>query len=194
MDWRKRLMRRPAMNEPGHAHELTFTCFRGFAFLRAERTCQWLADEVNRARQELDFALLAYVFMPEHVHLLVLPKQAIYEVRDILTAIKEPVARKAIEHLSEHSPAWLQCITVKSGSRQRRRFWQPGGGFDNNATDPAVILRMIEYIHGNPVRRGLVIQPEDWKWSSAGWIDGKNSLRPDAIDVGGLTGYFGGRE
>jgi len=88
------------------------------------------------------------------------------------------VARKAIEHLAEHSPEWLERITVKRGKRLRRRFWQPGGGFDHNALDPHVILRMIEYIHANPVRRGLVENPDDWKWSSAGWHEGKNSLRP----------------
>jgi hypothetical protein len=37
-----------------------------------------------------------------------------------------------------------------------------------------------------------LLKPEDWKWSSAGWIEGKNSLRPDPIDLGGLTAYFGG--
>ncbi len=64
MHWRKRLMRRLATDEAGHAHELTFSCFHSFPFLRAERTCQWLADAVNEARRELDFALWAYVFMP----------------------------------------------------------------------------------------------------------------------------------
>jgi putative transposase len=29
---------------------------------------------------------------------------------------------------------------------------------------------MIDYLHLNPVRRGLVEKPEDWKWSSAGWF------------------------
>jgi hypothetical protein len=43
---------------------------------------------------------------------------------------------------------------------------------------------MIEYIHANPVRRGLVKRAGDWKWSSAGWFEGKNSLRPDQVDPG----------
>jgi hypothetical protein len=37
-----------------------------------------------------------------------------------------------------------------------------------------------------------VEKAEDWKWSSAGRVEGKNSLRPDAIDFGGLTEMFGG--
>ena len=56
-----------------------------------------------------------------------------------------------------------------------------------------IILAMIEYIHGNPVRRGLVQRAEAWKWSSAGWFPGKNSLRPDVFDPGGLVGYFRGQ-
>lgn len=194
MHWRKRLMRRLPVDEPGHAHELTFTCFHSFQFLRAERTCQWLADAVDEARRELDFALWGYVFMPEHVHLLVYPRQPVYKVSKILSAIKEPVARNAIEHLSEHAPAWLPRITVQRGKRIRRYFWQPGGGFDNSTADPRVIMRMIDYLHANPVRRGLVQNPADWKWSSAGWREGKNSLSPDPIEFGGLTGFFHGLE
>ena len=27
----------------------------------------------------------------------------------------------------------------------------------------------LDYMHKNPVQRGLVSRPEDWKWSSARW-------------------------
>jgi len=47
MHWCDRKMPRPAMDEPGLAHELTFSCYHGFAFLKAERTCQWLAEAVD---------------------------------------------------------------------------------------------------------------------------------------------------
>jgi hypothetical protein len=52
---------------------------------------------------------------------------------------------------------------------------------------------MIEYIHNNPVRRDLVSRSEQWKWSSAGWYEGKNSLRPDAVDFGGPCLFLGGK-
>jgi putative transposase len=182
MDWRLREKRRPTVNEPGHAHELTFSCFRGYAFLKVERTCQWLADSINEARAELDFELWAYVFMPEHVHLLIFPKRSKYDVPAILQAIKEPVGRKAIKYLRANAAPWLPRITVKRGDRVERRFWQAGGGYDRNVVEPTTVPAMIEYIHANPVRRGLVNQPADWKWSSAGWYEGKNSLKPDPMD------------
>jgi putative transposase len=193
MDWRSRSMRRPAINEPGHAHELTFSCFRGFDFLKAERTCQWLADAIDAARKEMEFALWAYVFMPEHVHLMIQPKRFPYDIRLIRQKIKEPVGRQAVGYLQAHALEWLPRITVKRGDRIERRFWQAGGGYDRNVWEPHTLLAMIEYIHNNPVRRGLVSRPEDWKWSSAGWHEGKNSLRPDPIDFGGLCVFLDGK-
>jgi REP-associated tyrosine transposase len=193
MDWRSRSMRRRAVNEPGHAHELTFTCFRRYRFLKAEQTCQWLADAIDGARKKLEFAVLAYVFMPEHVHLIIHPKHVDYDIRLILQKIKEPVGRRAVRHLLANAPHWLPRISVKRGNRVERRFWQAGGGFDRNVVEPKTILAMIEYIHANPVRRGLVSLEEQWKWSSAGWFEGKNSLRPDLVELGGLCVFFDGR-
>src|SRR6516165_10070487 len=161
-------MRRPAANEAGHVHELTFSCFRGYSFLRAERTRQWLADAINTARAQFNISLWAYVFMPNHVHLLIYPNEPVH-VSAILKAIKQPVGTKALNHLSKHAPHWLERITVHHRNRSERRFWQVGGGFDRNTIEPHVILAMIDYIHGNPVRELLVEKPEHWKWSSAGW-------------------------
>ncbi len=42
---------------------------------------------------------------------------------------------------------------------------------------------MIDYVHMNPVRRGLVARATDWRWSSAGWFEGMPTcdLIPDRI-------------
>src|SRR5262245_41595703 len=126
MDWRLRARRRRAINEPGHAHELTFSCQAGYKFLQTERTCEWLAQSIDAARKELDFALWAYVFMPEHVHLVVYPRQPVYDIRAILKSIKEPVGRRAVAYLKRHAPQWLPRISVRHGKRNVRRFWQAG--------------------------------------------------------------------
>jgi putative transposase len=194
MHWQDRLMRRPAINEPGHVHELTFSCYRRFAFLKAERTCEWLADSINKARIRHDFCLWAYVFMPEHVHLLIVPKTPKYDMEKILKSIKQPVGQRAVAYLRQQAPQWLPRIKVKYGKRVKYRFWQPGGGFDRNALEPEIILAMVEYVHANPVRRRLVEIAKDWRWSSAGWHEGKNSLRPDPIDFGGEIVVAGGRQ
>ena len=63
MDYRKRKRRRHTFNVPGDAHELTFSCYHRFQFLNAERTCLWLAEAINEARSEFDFALWAFAFI-----------------------------------------------------------------------------------------------------------------------------------
>jgi putative transposase len=47
------------------------------------------------------------------------------------------------------------------------RFWQRGGGYDRNVVEPVTAHYQAEYMHNNPVRRGLCAKPEDWRWSSA---------------------------
>lgn len=174
------MSRRTNINEPGHAHELTFCCCRNLPFLKAERTRQWLAESLASARTDLEFDLWAYVFMPEHVHLIVHPRRPVYDIAEIRRAIKEPVARRAIRHLEQTAPEWLERITIEKGSRKRRNFWQPGGGYDRNVTEPGTLLKMIDYIHRNPIRRGLVERARDYAWSSARWFE---DLTPSAVEL-----------
>jgi putative transposase len=170
-------------DEAGHAHELTFSCHNRHKFLAAERTCRWLAEAIETARSEQVFDLWAYVFMPEHVHLVIRPRRVPYEVAAIRKAIKEPVGREAVAYLACHSRPWLDRITRRRGRRVESLFWKSGGGYDRNVTEPRTLARMIDYIHLNPVRRGLVERAADWTWSSAGWFEGqgRNDLVPDRI-------------
>ncbi len=170
-------------NDPGHAHELTCTCYKRFKFLQAERTCEWLDAAIEAARVEQNFAVRAYVFMPEHVHLIVYPRTPDYDIGDIKQAIKSPVGRKAITFLSAKAPEWLPRVTRQRGNKTERLFWMSGGGFDRNVIKPDTLMNMIDYIHLNPVRRGLVDNAEDWKWSSAAWFLGVSDspIVPDQI-------------
>ena len=164
---RLRRQHRKNYNNPGHAHELTFSCYKGFQFLKAQRVCEWLVEAIQTARFKFSFDLWAYVFMPEHAHLLIHPLESKYDIADIRQAIKAPVGVKAIEYLKSYAPEWLQKITRMRGKNSERLFWQSGGGYDRNVTKPETLLNMIDYIHNNPCRRGLVEKPEEWLWSSA---------------------------
>ena len=164
--------RRKRIDELGHARELTFSCYKRFKFLDRERTCQWFISGLADARKEFSVDLWAYVIMPEHVHLLLYPRDETVQVGQVAGCIKESVARPAIQYLQEHAPQWIPRITVREGKRIRRRFWQPGGGYDRNVIKLPTVEKMIDYLHMNPVRRGLVSRPEDWPWSSARWYAG----------------------
>ncbi|MDA0590521.1 MAG: hypothetical protein O2820_21470 [Planctomycetota bacterium] len=56
------------------------------------------------------------------------------------------------------------------------RFWQEGPGFDRNLFGPEAITASMDYIHLNPVKRGLCEKATDWKWSSARFYLGETTL------------------
>ncbi len=152
-------------NSPGNAHELTFSCYRNRAFLSSDRTCQYLADSIIRARQKHDFDLWAYVFMPDHAHLLICPRKPDYSISQILLSIKQSVSRKAIIYLKKHNPNGLKSLAT--GQKHRPyHFWQAGGGYDRNITSTRTIINAVRYIHNNPVRRELASSAEQWYYSS----------------------------
>src|SRR5262245_36136059 len=99
--------RRVRYNEPGQPRELTFSCYRHYAFLGRDRTRQWRCEALDQARAKFGIQLWAYVFMPEHVHLLVYPGDVPERISAFLQAVKEPVARKAIAYLEKRAPQWL---------------------------------------------------------------------------------------
>ena len=153
-------------NTPWQAHGLTFSCYRRQAFLSKDRTRGYLADAINRAREDHAFHVWAYVMMPEHVHLLIWPAKEKYSISAILQSIKQSVARRAVAWLRVNNPVALELLAT--GRRDRPyQFWQDGGGHDRNVRNAKALRDIFTYIHYNPVKRGLVAQPEDWPWSSA---------------------------
>ena len=177
---------RERFNIPGHARELTFSCHGRMPLLTSDRSKQWLVDALARARVGLGFELWAYVIMPEHVHLLLLPPAHGADIASILKGIKQPVARTATNFLRRSdNRRWLERLKVcRPNGRVEHRFWQQGGGYDRNIVTAKAAQSVVEYIHNNPVRRGFVDCPTDWRWSSARWYDGCRDTKLDMGTVG----------
>ncbi|MCA9269226.1 MAG: transposase, partial [Planctomycetales bacterium] len=91
-------------NDAGHAHALTFTCFHGRPFLSRDRARNWTVQAIAQAAEKHEFDVWAYVVMPEHVHLLISPRLADYDISLILATIKQSVARRAISFVRRESP------------------------------------------------------------------------------------------
>jgi putative transposase len=98
---------------------LTFSCFHKFPFLSKERTCRWLADAINKARRDLEYSLWAYVFMPDHVHLVIYPQRAVYDTSEFIKYVKEPVSRDAIAFLKSEAPEGTRGRCAVMGLVQR---------------------------------------------------------------------------
>jgi len=127
------------------------------------------AREVERGRNRGSFLLAAWVLMPEHVHLLLMPPPPESSLVGALWTLKRNVAKTGIAWLRSNDPALLASLV---GAEDRPKFWQPGGGHDRVMRSSEEVREKIKYMHENPVRRGLVGQPVDWVWSSARWYAG----------------------
>lgn len=175
--------RRRIVNEPRHAHFVTFSCYRRQQLLVSDWSRQLVCDSFDRARGYFEIDVWAYVVMPEHVHALVWPRRKDYDLGRFLGGVKRYVSTAVRDRLEEqNNTKWLDALTVRHGGNERFRFWQKGGGFDKNVWSEEVARNIIDYIHENPVRRELVDRPSDWRWSSAAWYDGERDGVPLRID------------
>lgn len=159
---RKKLRR---FEDVAHLHELTFSCVDRKPILTTEHRFKILSDSLSTACVEEQFQLIAFVFMPEHVHLLVLPEHTDRKVGRLLARTKQPASSQIRQTLSLQQQQ--EFIVQERMNKFCFRMWQTGSGFDRNLFSPDAISASINYIHHNPVRRGLCDRAIDYKWSSA---------------------------
>ena len=144
----------------GHARFLTFSCSGRQQFFDDRAACDVFAQQLMISKSRSGFRLYAWVVMPEHVHLLLQPELNQESVSKILMSLKRRVATRVLGDWRE------------AGRAVPERFWQAGGGYDRNIYSGDELAEKIQYIHENPVRRGLVERGEDWVWSSCRALSG----------------------
>jgi putative transposase len=158
--WRKRNKK---YNIAGHAHFLTFSCYRRLPLLTNELWRDWLAQAVRKTCDKYQVALWAYVFMPEHVHLLLKPRQAEYALASVEQVLKLSVVRRVLNSLKAQGSPLLARLQVQENCRIGYRFWQKGGGYDLNIWTMKKAIEKADYCHRNPVMRKLVKSAEQWR-------------------------------
>jgi putative transposase len=154
-------------DEPFHVHELTFSCFQRRPLLTNDSIRLEVCRAIDRAIESKAYRLFAFVLMPEHVHLIVQPRREASSTADLLRAIKRPSSFRIKALSLERSPSLVRELTVSQGGVETFRCWQQGPGFDRNLIHPKAIVAAIDYVHANPVKRGLCERAVDWEWSSA---------------------------
>jgi putative transposase len=157
-------------HDPAHCHELTFSCYRRIPLLTNDLWRGLLSEAIARATNRHRYHLAAFVFMPEHVHLLVFPGENASTVDALLKAIKRPFSFRIKRLLAKSGSPLLRRLTIQQRPCvETFRYWQEGPGYDRNLDGPETVLAAIDYIHRNPERRRLVTRAIDWQWSSARW-------------------------
>ncbi len=122
------------VQEARELHFVTFSCFGRRGYLEESAARDLFEDALQKVHLRYRFAVVGYVVMPEHVHLLVSePKLSLLGVA--LQALKLSVVRR-----SRQNPFWLA------------RY------YDFNVRTESRRIEKLNYMHWNPMKRGAPVQ------------------------------------
>lgn len=108
-----------------------------------------LRETMHQAQEMYPFVMLAFVFLPDHFHLLLKPAAGVTHTQ-IMHSIK---------------PNFTKAYKMAIGVTGPMKFWQKRY-WDHLIRDEEDFENHLHYIHYNPVKHGLVGKPEDWPHSS----------------------------
>lgn len=137
----------------GDLHFITSSCYQRRPLLGTPERRDLFLRVLEAVRQKYEFVVLGYVVMPEHFHLLVSEPQ-IGTPPTVVQALKLGFARRLLDHAEQYG------LKANCQHIWQKRF------YDFNVWTECKQIEKLRYIHRNPVKRGLVERPEDWRWSS----------------------------
>jgi putative transposase len=132
----------------------------GPIYLRQPDVARIVVGSIHKGADLGHYELGAYVVMANHVHLLIRPLIA---PDRLLKSLKGATAREANRLLG----------------RTGEPFWQKES-YDHYVRNASEFERIRIYIETNPVKAGLVRNPEDYPWSSAGVETSLDAARTSA--------------
>ena len=106
-----------------------------------------MIDVLEGSRSRLGFLLCGHVLMPDHWHALIGVADPL-TISQVIHGVKKLSARRLHERRGTAGPVW------------QHQFW------DRFVRHAEEFNQRPDYMHQNPVRRGLVAKPDEWPWSS----------------------------
>ena len=151
-------------------HFITCSCYRRRPLLGTAHRRDLLLELLEEVRRRHRFVVLGYVIMPEHFHLLISEPQ-ITTPSIVMQVLKQRFAhqvlrRSRLAHRNGQGSLFPKLAGPElagpdlAGEIWQRRF------YDFNIWTERKRVEKLRYMHRNPVKRGLVSQPEHWAWSS----------------------------
>jgi putative transposase len=152
----------------GTARFITFSCYRRQPYLIDDVAKGLFVSQLDIARKKYSFMIMGYVIMPEHIHFVLNPPPAM-KMGAVIGEIKSLMAR-------------AYFILTTNLDDRRRVFWEKRC-YDHNCRTTAAVIEKINYCHNNPVKRGLVSECGEYRWSSYNWYHGIRNVPLEIDDV-----------
>jgi REP element-mobilizing transposase RayT len=167
---------RYAIKEAGATYFVTSTIVAWLPVFISAACCDIVVESLLHCREHKGLKIYAWVILDNHFH-------AILSAPDLagtLTDLKRYTARALLAQIEKEKREWLlnQLAFYRAAhkSASERQVWQEGV-HPQEIGDDAMMEQKLDYIHNNPVLRGLVGAPEHWRYSSAHeWLVGGHPL------------------
>jgi len=124
-----------------------------------------------------------YVIMSNHLHLLL--QSSIGQLSDTIRDFKSYTSKKFIQYIEQNNESraeWLLKVFKEAAFSHKRNSHYQVWTHENHAVhvySDKFVTQKLDYIHNNPVRAGLVRQPEDYIYSSACNYAGESVVLPE---------------
>jgi REP element-mobilizing transposase RayT len=142
------------LNLPGALHYFTGNFFNRLPVFTEDLCCQAFIDEFRTLNQVWPSKLVSYVLMPDHFHLISNPCDG--QIQNFARDLKGLTAKAIVQATQRFSfPETEEGHQVWQESFKDVPLWSLW-----------MIWQKINYIHGNPVKAGLVRSAKDYHWSS----------------------------
>jgi putative transposase len=150
----------------------------GFANIFNNQRCRDIfVNCVHFYQARGDFILLAWVLMPNHFHMILKCSERV-NISNVVGNIKRYISRQIGQLYKSPDIRPLLPRIKHAGLKQpgkRTGVWQPR--FDSFVIMSEHALKQkTDYIHNNPVRKGFVDEPWQWKHSSASAYVGRPGI------------------
>jgi len=148
-----------------HLHFITCSCYRRLPLLRTARSRDLFLAILEQTRQRYRFVVVGYVVMPEHIHLLI-TEPDVGTPSTVMQVLKQRSARAILPKAKPKKRRIdMRQPRLFRDAAPRNPLWQ-ARFYDFNVWTTKKRVEKLRDIHRNPVKRGLVEAPEQWRWSS----------------------------
>jgi REP element-mobilizing transposase RayT len=160
------------VHERDQAHFITSTIVGWLPVFTTAARCDILVNSLEYCRAHKALNIYAWVILDSHFHAIV----AAPDLPRVLADLKRHTARRLLEQLETERCEFLlhqfRRLRTAHKSESEHQVWQEGFHPQAMVSDE-IMLQKLEYLHSNPVKRGLVASPEHWRYSSAHeWLPG----------------------
>lgn len=152
----------------GHAHFVTFSCYRRRRLLDHDRAKRVVLGVLNSQLGRQDGRCVGFVVMPDHVHAVVrFPEPG--QIGHFLKPWKPRGSVQIKRLMRSRSVRYAGTIDLTEP------VWR-AGYYDFNLFTEREVEEKLADMPRDPVRAGLVAKAEDWPWSSAGYDEAGRSV------------------